>query len=131
MNVELRAGVGKADITCRAEGTQCELLSERTKAHIPKEFWDKPITIDDPLYARALVLDDGERKLVLITMDTTAVGCRSISQFILNDSADDFVPNLRGLGKRCCRSTGDLCEMSGKRSFDSNPGIHAVCQAMS
>ena len=96
MTVKIRAGTGKADITCRSEGTQCELLSEKTRAHIPKEFWNKKIEIDDPLYVRALVLDDGNQKVVLITMDVTAVGCRSISQHILNDSADDFMPNLRG-----------------------------------
>ena len=31
MSMQIRAGVGKADITCRAEGMQCELLSEKTK----------------------------------------------------------------------------------------------------
>jgi hypothetical protein len=96
MSAQILAGVGKADITCRSEGTQCELLSEKTRAHIPREFWDKPILVDDPLFVRALVLDNGERKIVLLTMDVTAVGSRSITQYILNDSADDFVPNLRG-----------------------------------
>ena len=95
MSETMLAGVSRVDITCKAEGTQCELLSEKTKAHIPKEFWDKKIEIDDPLYARALVLDDGQQKVVLITMDAVAIGCRTISQNILNDSADDFVPNLR------------------------------------
>ena len=96
MSGAIQAGIGKVDITCREEGTQCELLSEKTKAHIPRECWDKKIEVDDPLFVRALVLDDGVQKLVLITMDITAVGCRSISQYILNDSADDFMPNLRG-----------------------------------
>ena len=50
MGGQMLAGVGRADITCRAEGTQCELLSEKTKAHIPREFWDNKIEIDDPLY---------------------------------------------------------------------------------
>ena len=67
------AGTCKRDITCREKGTQCELLSEKTKAHIPKEFWDKEIEIDDPLFVRALVLDDGEQKLVLITIDITFI----------------------------------------------------------
>lgn len=95
MSGALRVGVGKVDVTCSKGGTIGELLSEKTKPHIPKQFWDKKIQIDDPLYARALVLDDGERKLALITMDVTAVGCRTISQHILDDSADDFMPNLR------------------------------------
>jgi len=96
MSESVLAGVGKVDITCREEGTIGTLLSEKTKAHIPKEFWDKTIEIDDPLSVRALVLDDGARKVVLITMDITAVGCRTISQNILGDSADDFMPRLRG-----------------------------------
>jgi hypothetical protein len=95
MSETLLAGVGKVDITCREEGTMGTLLSDKTKAHIPKEYWDKKIEIDDPLYVRALVLDDGSRKLVLLTMDITAVGCRTISQNILSDSADDFMPRLR------------------------------------
>ncbi len=92
----IHAGVGKVDITCKEKGTIEILLSEKTKAHIPKVFWDKEIEVDDPLFVRALVLDDGSRKVVLITMDITAVGCRTISQNILSDSADDFIPKLRG-----------------------------------
>ena len=95
MSNQIRAGTGKSNITCRSQGTQCELLSEKTRAHIPEEFWDKKIEIDDPLFVRALVLDDGDTRVLQITMDITAVGCRSISQYILNDSADDFMPNLR------------------------------------
>ena len=84
-----------ADITCREAGTLDALLSEKTKKHIPKEYLGNKIEIEDPLFVRALVLDDGCEKVVLITMDVTAIGARSISQYILNDSADDFMPNLR------------------------------------
>lgn len=91
----MRAGTAKVEITCREEGAASYPVSEKTKAHIPRELWDKKVQIDDPLFLKALVLDDGSRKLVLITMDTTAVGCRTISQDILGDSADDFMPVLR------------------------------------
>ena len=62
----LRAGAGKVDITTEEEG----------------------IVIADPLYAKALVLDDGEKKVVIITMDVTAIGG-------IGDMSDDFLPNLR------------------------------------
>jgi len=91
----LRAGVGKVDVTCREGGTICALLSEKAKQHIPPELWDEKLVIDDPLFVRALVLDDGCERIVLITMDVTAIGARTISQNILSDSADDFMPNLR------------------------------------
>lgn len=89
------AGVGKADITCYESGTLDGMLSKKTKKHIPAEFLGKEIRVDDPLYVRALALDDGKQKFLLLTMDITAIGCRSISQYILNDSADDFMPKLR------------------------------------
>ncbi|MBI4023776.1 MAG: hypothetical protein HY360_02280 [Verrucomicrobia bacterium] len=96
MKHRLLAGVGKADITVEPGAIIGDLLTEKAKPHIPREFWDKKIEIDDPLFVKALVLDDGSSKLALITMDVTAVGCRTTSQNILDDSADDFLPNLRG-----------------------------------
>lgn len=69
----LRAGVGKADITNN----------------------DKDAIIRDPLYAKALVLDDGCTKLVIITMDVTAIGGRKISDGMLNDVGEEFLPSLR------------------------------------
>ncbi len=55
-----RAGVGKTDITTSEKG----------------------VKIKDPLYAKALVLDDGKTKVVIIAMDVTAIGGRKISQGI-------------------------------------------------
>ena len=55
-----RAGVGKTDITTSEKG----------------------VKIKDPLYAKALVLDDGKNKVVIIAMDVTAIGGRKISQGI-------------------------------------------------
>jgi len=69
----LRAGVAKSDITTDV----------------------KAGVINDPLYAKTLVLDDGRTKLAIITMDTTAIGARQISDGMLNDVGEDFLPNLR------------------------------------
>jgi hypothetical protein len=72
-NKILRAGVGKRDITTDAPG----------------------VRINDPLYAKALVLDDGETKIVIITMDVTAIGGRKISAGMLPDVGEEFLPELR------------------------------------
>ena len=62
----LRAGVAKSDITTR----------------------DKNVRVNDPMYAKALVLDDGKTKAVIIAMDATAIGG-------IGDIHDDFLPKLR------------------------------------
>jgi hypothetical protein len=62
----LRAGVAKSDITTR----------------------DKDVRVNDPMYAKALVLDDGKTKAVIIAMDATAIGG-------IGDVHDDFLPKLR------------------------------------
>ena len=72
--VVLRAGVGKSDITTERKG----------------------VVINDPLYAKALVLDDGLTKVVIIAIDTTAIGGRKISQNMLDDVGENFLPDLRG-----------------------------------
>ncbi|MBU0715789.1 MAG: hypothetical protein KJ964_10580 [Verrucomicrobia bacterium] len=69
----LRAGVAKSNITTDAKG----------------------VVINDPLYAKALVLDDGRTKVAIIAMDTTAIGGRRITQGMLDDVGDDFLPKLR------------------------------------
>ncbi|OHB60110.1 MAG: hypothetical protein A2Y12_09185 [Planctomycetes bacterium GWF2_42_9] len=69
----LRAGIAKSDITNDS----------------------KDAIIRDPLYAKALVLDDGDTKIVIVTMDVTAIGGRKISQRMLDDVGEDFLPNLR------------------------------------
>ena len=48
----LQAGVAKSDITTDAEG----------------------VRINDPLYAKVLVLDDGRTKLAIIAVDAIAIG---------------------------------------------------------
>jgi hypothetical protein len=62
----LRAGVARSDITTSAEGA----------------------AVHDPLYAKALVLDDGATSVVIIAMDVVAIGG-------ISDVPDDFLPNLR------------------------------------
>lgn len=69
----LRAGVAKSDITTDA----------------------KEAVINDPLFAKVLVLDDGKTQLAIIAMDVTAIDARTITQGILNDVADDFLLKLR------------------------------------
>jgi hypothetical protein len=70
----LRAGVAKSEITTDAKG----------------------VVVNDPLYAKALVLDDGRTQVAIITMDTCAIGGRGIGRGMLPDVADDFLPKLRG-----------------------------------
>jgi len=89
----LKAGVATVDITCEPGGTYDALLPEKAKKHIPREYLGSTLVVDDPVSARVLALDDGRTKLVLVTMDVTAIGARSISQDILSDSADDFMPS--------------------------------------
>jgi hypothetical protein len=91
----LQGAVAQVDITCEPGGTYDELLPEKAKKHIPKEYLGTRLEVDDPLSARVLVLGNGETTAVLVTMDVTAIAARSISQDILSDSADDFMPALR------------------------------------
>ncbi len=69
----LRAGVGKREITNREPG----------------------IAVADPLFARALVLEDGQTRAVIIAMDVTAIGGRAVSDGMLPDVGEEFLPTLR------------------------------------
>ncbi len=62
----LHAGVAKSDISYMTEG----------------------LRINDPVYAKALVLDDGQTQLVILAMDVTAIGG-------IGEIGDDFLPGLR------------------------------------
>lgn len=64
-SAQLRAGVAKSDIS-RMEG----------------------VRINDPVYAKVLVMDDGKTKLAIIAMDVTAIGG-------IGEVGDDFLPNVR------------------------------------
>ncbi|MHB9071491.1 MAG: hypothetical protein ACYC54_14130 [Sedimentisphaerales bacterium] len=69
----LRAGIARMDITTDA----------------------KDVLVKDPLYAKVLVLDDGKTKVVIIAMDVTAIGGRRVSQGMLDDVGEEFLPGLR------------------------------------
>ncbi len=62
----LRAGVAKSDITTS----------------------DESVPVHDPLYAKALVLDNSETQVAIIAMDVVAIG-------MIFDVGDDFLPQLR------------------------------------
>ncbi|OGV39436.1 MAG: hypothetical protein A2020_09415 [Lentisphaerae bacterium GWF2_45_14] len=49
---------------------------------------EKGVMVNDPLYAKALVLDDGKTKVVIIAMDAVAIGG-------ICDIGDDFLARLR------------------------------------
>jgi hypothetical protein len=69
----LRAGVARSDITT-----------------------DSPdAVIRDRLYAKALVLDDGTTRVAIVTMDVTAISARRISDGMLPDVSEAFLPALR------------------------------------
>lgn len=72
-SAKLRAGVARIEITSQSPGA----------------------SVRDPLYAKALVIDDGSTQLALITMDVTAIGARTISQGMLPDVSEEFLPRLR------------------------------------
>lgn len=74
----LRGGVGKRDITAE----------------------DVSIVVNDPLFAKALVLDDGETRLAIITMDAVAIGG-------ICDIADSFLPRLRNRIEKELHIPGD------------------------
>lgn len=63
---ELKAGVAKSDISAEVE----------------------QIRVNDPVYSKALVLDDGEKQVIIIGMDVTAIGG-------IGEVGDDFLPKLR------------------------------------
>ena len=69
----LRAGVGRSDLSNRAPD----------------------VAVADPLYARVLLLDDGRTQAVIIAMDVTAIGGRAISDGMLPDVGEEFLPLLR------------------------------------
>jgi hypothetical protein len=92
----LLAGVGKVDITNRDSNVFADNpVYARAKKHIPEECLLGEVNIHDPLYVRVLILDDGNEKVAIVTLDTSAVACRTTSQGILADSADDYVENVR------------------------------------
>lgn len=95
----LRAGVAKSDITIRA-----------SKARIK-----------DPLYVKALVLDDGRSRIAIIAMDTTAIGARRISDGMLPDVGEDFLPKLRRRLQRELNIPGSNVLVNASHSHPPSP----------
>ncbi len=95
MQTTLKAGIAKVEITCREDLTLDAMLDEKSKKHLPPELLGLKLEVSDPLFVRALVLENGSERIVLLTLDVTAIGARTISQNILSDSADEFLPRLR------------------------------------
>ena len=94
----LRAGVAKSNITTNSDGAQ----------------------IHDPLYAKALVLDDGTTRIAIVTMDTTAIGGRKVSQGMLDDVGEEFLPRLRSRVQRELSIPG--CNVLVNASHTHPPG---------
>ncbi|MCA9411555.1 MAG: hypothetical protein KC944_10135, partial [Candidatus Omnitrophica bacterium] len=63
---ELFAGVAKSDISAEEES----------------------IRVNDPIYSKVIVFDDGETQLAIVAMDVTAIGG-------IGEVGDDFLPKLR------------------------------------
>jgi hypothetical protein len=69
-------------------GTNTSILHAGVaKAKISTE--KKGVVVNDPLYAKALVLDDGKTQVAIIAMDAVAIG-------MICDIGDDFLAKLRG-----------------------------------
>ena len=81
----LMAGVGKGDITRREAG---EIIGDMAMKAALGLDTGVGIKIHDPLYAKALVLDDGATRAAIVSMDVIAVG----GTFEIKD---DFLPTLR------------------------------------
>lgn len=73
----LRAGVGKVEITPPAEGTYLQGYAARTSPSVG---------VFDPLYARALVLDDGKKRMALVALDL----CVFRSERVAKEAKDRF-----------------------------------------
>ncbi len=73
----IKAGIGKCDITTDDENAE----------------------IRDPLYAKVLILNDGKTEILIITMDTVAIGARTISAGELPDVSDEFLYQLKTLAE--------------------------------
>ncbi|KKR95962.1 MAG: hypothetical protein UU48_C0039G0005 [Candidatus Uhrbacteria bacterium GW2011_GWF2_41_16] len=94
----LHAGIARSDITTDA----------------------KDVLVKDPLYAKALVLDDGSTKIAIIAMDVTAIGGRQISQGMLPDVGEDFLPKLRSRIQKELKIPG--CNILVNASHTHPPG---------
>ena len=94
----LRAGVAKSDITTDAEG----------------------VRINDPLYAKVLVLDDGRTKAAIIAVDAIAIGG-------IGEIGDDFLPKLRN---RIQKELGIPGQNVLVNASHTHPPVRLLCSAV-
>lgn len=94
---ELRAGVAKSDISIENPNTR----------------------INDPVYAKVIVLEDDDTRMAIIAMDVTAIGG-------IGEVGDDFLPQLRA-------RIEDELNIPGKHvlvnASHNHPPINFVCDA--
>jgi len=95
-NFFLRAGVAKSDITTRKKG----------------------VRINDPLYAKVLVLDNKRKQVVIIEMDTVAIGG-------IYDIGDDFLPKLRDQIEKKLKIQGQNVLVNASHTHP--PGKQLLC----
>jgi hypothetical protein len=81
----LAAGLGKSDITRWKTG---EIMGDTAMRAALGIEGKAEIKIHDPLYAKALVLDDGSTRAAIISMDVIAIGG-------LGEIKDEFLPTVR------------------------------------
>ncbi|NUQ00140.1 MAG: hypothetical protein HUU35_09835 [Armatimonadetes bacterium] len=91
----LRAGVAKRDITTSEPG----------------------VRVADPVYAKALVLDDGRTRLAIVAMDAVAIGG-------ICDISDEFMPELR---ERVERELGILGGQVMVNASHTHPAGPVLC----
>jgi hypothetical protein len=93
----LRAGVAKSEITTEEKG----------------------VVINDPLYAKVLVLDDGTKQIAIIALDALAIGG-------IGDIGDDFLPKLRARIENELKIPSDHILVNASHT---HPPGHILCDA--
>ena len=83
---EVPTEIMKVNLVGKLNSTKNVLRAGTAKVNITTNA--KDVVINDPLFAKVLVLEDGENKLVIISMDVIAIGT-------IFEVEDDFLANLR------------------------------------
>ena len=112
------------------------LFAGTAKADITTSNPEPPVM--DPLYTKVLVLDDGKTKIVMVTMDVTAIGGRRISDGMLYDVSEEFLPELRRRVERDLNVPGASILVNashthppGRLLCDDEEQLNRVCDAIS
>jgi hypothetical protein len=105
----LMAGLGKSDITRWEAGEVMGDMAMKAALGMDRKAG---IKIHDPLYAKALVLDDGTTRAAIVSMDVIAIGG-------IGEIKDDFLPTVRGKIER-------ELEISGKNTLVNASHTHLV-----